>query len=321
MVQGLRGDGGGVKRAPNHRTPWTKADLLRLRREWPTTKDTRKLVRSFGRTYDAVRMLARRMGLCRQRAWTRQEDATLRRVLAEGYAPRSIRTALPGRTAAAIRWRRVMLGISAVPQGFCGITEALKEAGLALDYRSARRVLRTRGVLPTLRPGIGALKGAKLGVRRELFDACEAVEAFVWYRESAHVGMAAKALGVTAQTVRKWLQVAGRYPEHVSSQPRFLWTDLARWLADRAQATPERILRTAVRMGLAPESVHPDRRGLRLGHVQALPQQPANPAVKGDARLSKSEPDDAKKPRKHAPSVRCGNSPLNARADQPRGVA
>jgi hypothetical protein len=103
--------------------------------------------------------------------------------------------------------------------------------------------------------GVGGLRGS-VTEPWQIVDEGDAVEALRAWRESATTPALSRVLGVARVTVRRWMLLAGLYPQAEGrAHPRWPWRDAAEALASRVGASPEAVLRTAVRMRLAPASV------------------------------------------------------------------
>jgi hypothetical protein len=324
-----------MKREPKqHRAAWTRADLERLRREWPKCKNTAKLAAALGRTLPAAKLRARKLALRRPVRWTRAEDATLRRVVFEGYGARAIRAALPGRTAAAVDKRRTELGLCGVPQGHCTTSQAIALAGVVLSERHARSVLRRYGVRAVHRVGITGLRHRVPKHLFVCFDSHDAMTALRQHAHTASVGDLARVVGIARQNMRAWLKAAGLYPrERVGRPVRFDWCVAARAIAGRSGATAERILQTAVRMRLAPDTVlvaldEGEDLGLREGVPGRLPSGAAGNSEFKKIETKRQSPGAAgsratkapENPRNYAAPRRAGNVHLNGRSGQLRSA-
>jgi predicted transcriptional regulator len=137
-------------------------------------------------SYTSVQLHWRKMFLAgrsrhtrRKAHWSREEDATLRRMVQELYGYRAIRTALNRRTHKQIRARIRKLGLTSErPQGMATITEIANKAGFS--WKMVKRELEAAGVIIHVTNRMTTERGRKrTHMLVDECDAMEAMEAFV----------------------------------------------------------------------------------------------------------------------------------------------
>lgn len=115
----------------------------------------------------------------RKAVWTRDEDATLRRMVADLYNYRAIRNALPARSHNQIRARILRLKLTSErPQGMATITEIAEKSGFS--WLTVERELLAAGVVISITNRMTTERKRK---KRHMLvdegDAIEAMEAYV----------------------------------------------------------------------------------------------------------------------------------------------
>lgn len=185
-------------------TTWLDADIARLRDAY-----ARGGLRTAGlafpaRTRASLCQQAHRLGICRERRWTHQDDARLIDLWGEGTSLATM-AARFHRTPLAVFARGKQLGLSVgVPQGFELITHAARRTGY--DVKQLRQILHWARV--RIRP---ALCEPSRYVRcpRKIVDSFEADVAVERWLETEPLSRVAKRLRLCDRTVARKLTRSG----------------------------------------------------------------------------------------------------------------
>jgi hypothetical protein len=170
--------------------------------------------RDLGRSKSAVFHRARRLGLLKNRRWTQADDAALRYAWGEGtlrYVAKKL-----GRSPLTTYWRAQKLGLGlGCPDGYEYLTQAAERTG----YTSTqlRRILRWAGIKVRRSMSRNPKTVGRVPHFVEPFDVDVAVSRWLSTETVQH---AARRYGVSGDTVRRWLEQAGREGYRVPPKPQ-----------------------------------------------------------------------------------------------------
>jgi hypothetical protein len=197
---------------------WSAAEDAALRAGY-LKRGCASVASELGRSFASVAKRAARLGIASHRRWTKQDDDTLRDLWGH-YAIGRLASELR-RTRAAIFWRAMQLDLDAgAPEGLEYLTQSAQRVGFATA--TLRRILAWHGV--PLQRSRSRLTKAKR--HYHVVDPDCVNEAVAAWLEAEEIHPAARARGISGETLKRWLLDARAHGFKMSPPPagkKFRW--------------------------------------------------------------------------------------------------
>jgi hypothetical protein len=200
---------------------WTDAEHEVLRQLYPLQDKQAIMAALPGRTWNAIRMRAHRLGVGVKKHYTATEDKKLALLWDSGLRLSAIAEEMGGRTPQSLYDRGVQLGLTAgCPEGFEYITDAADRTGYEVE--TLRNIMRWAGVRRRMAISDPSRRGKERPAAWHRHFVCplEIDDAVERWHATETVNGAARARGLTDMTLARWLTQAGVLEVRPKGAPR-----------------------------------------------------------------------------------------------------